>query len=796
MIPSVSDVRQWNWSALSEQVISTESVATRLEDARDSIHASTNDLWSAWTGIAADAAADHLDRERKSDTNISYELREIASATRRADEDLAHAARVALDRIAAAERAGFTVGDGGVTAGPDFTGVYEGEPDAAAHWGMIQDALRVIGEVDDDHARRITGIVSNLIDVTPSPAAFSPDEAAHDWAMLTDGTVTSEDLGRFTTNLAAAGLDPQSLDELAKGKVVTALPAGAFSYLENLYGEAGADGVMELQQQLLADGSTSALDARDSLANGILTLSNEHVRDVDDDRGGWDRLPQDVRDLVGARPGSAQLDGYQVPPTLSAFMDTLPPDIRSELESEPGAAATAHRNALADPADAAYIDSVIRGREFWDFVGTGNGTPGAELGTKLVESAASQASVLDTPGSGTSPYDTIPITVGHAGESMLDVATSNHDVSARVLAGDLNGDGRTDIQRDDILTPLFTHAWDDGGESAGRLTNWMTHEIGDAHAAGDPARADRAELAALHLSQYLSHEASFDRLMDVHGENTSSIGEVNPGLVRAFADGLHGYIPELVRADASGAWKEDNLDSPNSNENARRIFTLMATDQESSAIFGSAATAFGRYYADDFVEGPSYLGASNAGRLQALLDTGIYNAGREMFDDRARIDEFVQQRREDTFNTNYTIIRNLVALDPRLSGTVGLLMDVNSTSIRDTFVPAFDNPELTPFTGDFSRYSAPNAYNLLENAVGRYGLPDDPTIVDDLRTLGLLRSDGTLTYPSGDPSLDKITDLADRTLETHGIDFSTFREHYIDAYGSVAPTTRESSSPR
>ncbi|MFD6894083.1 hypothetical protein ACFWB0_05965 [Rhodococcus sp. NPDC060086] len=742
---------------------STESVATRLEDARDSIHASTNDLWSAWTGIAADAAAGHLDRERKSDTTISYELREIASATRRADEDLAHAARVALDRIAAAERAGFTVSDGGVTAGPDFTGVYEGEPDAAAHWGMIQDALRVVGEVDDDHARRITGIISNLVDVTPAPAAFSPDEAAHDWAMLTDGTVTSEDLARFTTNLAAAGLDPQSLEELANGKVVTALPAGAFGYLENLYGEAGADGVMELQQQLLADGSTSALDARD---------------------------------LVEARPGSAQLDGYQVPPTLSAFMDTLPPDVRSELESEPGAAATAHRNALANPGDAAYIDSVIRGREFWEFVGTGSGTPGAELGTKLVESAASQVSVIDSTGSGTGPYDTIPITVGHAGESMLDVAASNHDVSARVLAGDLDGDGRPDIQRDDILTPLFTHDWDDGGESAGRLTNWMTPEMGDAHAAGDPARVDRAERAALDLSQYLAHEENFDRLMDVHGENTSNIGEVNPGLVRAFADGLHGYIPELVRADNVGDWKQDSLESPNFNEAARRIFTLMATDQESSATFGSAATAFGRYYADDFVEGPSYLGASNAGRLQALLDTGIYNAGREMFDDRAQIDEFVQQRREDTFNTNYTVIRNLVALDPRLSGTVGLMMDVNSTSIRDTFVPAFEDPEATPFTGDFSRYSAPNAYNLLENAVGRYGLPRDPEIVTNLGDLNLLGSDGTLTYPSGNPPLDAITGAADRALETYGIDFSTFREYYIDAYGSVAPTNRETAIPR
>ncbi|MEE2060677.1 TPR repeat region-containing protein [Rhodococcus artemisiae] len=777
-------------------MISTESVATRLEDARDSIHTSTNDLWSVWTGIAADAAADHLDRERKSDTTISYELRELASATRRADEDLAHAARVTLDRIAAAERAGFTVDDGGVTAGPGFTGVYEGEPDAAAHWGMIRDALRVIGEVDDDHARRITGIVSNLIDVTPSPAAFSPDEAAHDWAMLTDGTVTSEDLGRFTTNLAAAGLDPQSLDELAKGKVVTALPAGAFSYLENLYGEAGADGVMELQRQLLADGSTSALGARDSLASGILALSNEHVRDVDDERGGWDRLPQDVRDLVEARPGAVQLDGYRVPPTLSAFMDTLPPDIRGELESEPGAAASAHRNALANPGDAAYIDSVIRGREFWEFVGTGNGTPGAELGTKLVESAASQASVIDATGSGTGPYDTIPITVGHAGESMLDVTSSNHDVSARILAGDLNGDGIPEVQRDDILTPLFTHAWDDGGESAGRLTNWMTHELGDARAGGDTARVDRAEFAALNLSQYLAHEENFDRLMDVHGENTSNIGEVNPGLVRAFADGLHGYIPELVRADNVGDWKQNSLESPNSNEAARRIFTLMATDQESSATFGSAATAFGRYYADDFVEGPSYLGASNAGRLQALLDTGIYNAGREMFDDRARIDEFVQQRREDTFNTNYTVIRNLVALDPRLSGTVGLLMDINSTSIRDTFVPAFEDPEATPFTGDFSRYSAPNAYNLLENAVGRYGLPQDPEVIANLGDLNLLGSDGTLTYPSGNPPLDAITGAADRALENYKINFSTFREYYIDAYGSIAPTNREPNAPR
>ncbi|MGX6511707.1 TPR repeat region-containing protein [Rhodococcus sp. SJ-2] len=799
MIPSVSDVRQWNWSALSEQVISTESVATRLEDARDSIHTSTNDLWSAWTGTAADAAADHLDCERKSDTTIAYELREIAAATRRADEDLAHAARVALDRIAAAERAGFTVSDGGVAAGPDFTGVYDGEPDAAAHWSMIQDALRVIGELDDDPARRIGGIVSNLIDVTPPPATFSPDEATHDWAMLNDGTVTSEDLARFTTNLAAAGLDPHSLDELSAGKVVTALPAGAFDYLENLYGEAGAAGVMELQQQLLADGSASALDARDSLASGILALSNEHVRDVNDERGGWDRLPQDVRDLVETRPGAVQLDGYQVPPTLSAFMDTLPPDIRNELESEPGAAAAAHRNALANPGDAAYIDSVIRGREFWEFVGTGNGTPGAELGTKLVESAASQASVINATGSGTGPYDTIPITVGHAGESMLDVATSNHDVSARVLAGDMNGDGRSDIRRDDILTPLFTHDWDDDGESAGRLTNWMTHEMGEAHAAGDTARVDRAELAALHLSQYLSHEENFDRLMDVHGENTSSIGEVNPDLVRAFADGLHGYIPELVGADDTGVWRADSLEPVNSFGHAQRIFTLMATDSDSSTTFGSASTTFGRHFASEFIEGTSNSPAAYAGRLQALVDTGIYNAAGEKFNDRESIEEYAQQRRSDTYNTNYTIVRNLVALDPRLSGTVGLLMDINSSAMHGAFVPAFESTERSPFTGDFSQYGAANSYHLLEQAVAQHGMPQDPRILENLRAEGIIGIDGGLRYPPSSASLLDATDAIDQALDTYDIDYNKFRSYYIDGYGYIARPVRDSTyleSPR
>ena len=189
-------------------------------------------------------------------------------------------------------------------------------------------------------------------EATPRPGVFSPDEAAHDWEMISDGELTTEELGRLNANLAAAGLDPDSMADLANGKVVSALPAGALDYLERLYAHAGADGIMTLQRALEEDGSAAAMTARAGLSAGLLTVSHEHVRDADDQRGGWDRLPQDVRDMVTARPDSPALNSFRVPQTLPEFLGSLPADIRADLESDPGAAARTHRNALASPADA------------------------------------------------------------------------------------------------------------------------------------------------------------------------------------------------------------------------------------------------------------------------------------------------------------------------------------------------------------------------------------------------------------------------------------------------------------
>ena len=140
---SVSAVREWNPSALQDRAVRTEGVASQVDDVRGAMRATTADLWSSWSGIAADAAADHLDREHKHSRAIVDELHDLAAELRSAHSALTDAVHVALDKISDAERAGFAVDDTGVRPGPGFTFLAHVAADATAHWRIIQEALRV-----------------------------------------------------------------------------------------------------------------------------------------------------------------------------------------------------------------------------------------------------------------------------------------------------------------------------------------------------------------------------------------------------------------------------------------------------------------------------------------------------------------------------------------------------------------------------------------------------------------------------------------------------------------------------
>ena len=310
-----------------------------------------------------------------------------------------------------------------------------------------------------------------------------------------------------------------------------------------------------------------------------------------------------------------------------------------------------------------------------------------------------------------------------------------------------------------------------------------------AHSSGDNGRAETAEHAALGLARYLSDAENHALLMDVQGENSSTLGEVNPLLTGSLADGLHGYIPELVGADRTGAWQEGDLEPVESFEHAQRIFTLMATDAGASETFGSAATTFGQHFAGEFVRSDEFVHAAYSGRMQALLDTGIYNAAAEQFDDRQRIDEYMQQRRADAYNTNFSIARNIVALHPFTSGTIGLTMDLHNTGWRDAVVPTADPEARDPFLIDAARYRSETGYQLLEQAVALHGMPQDPNDVGQLEGLNLIGSDGDLRPPEADLSYIESADVFRHVVaHSYGIAPRDFDDFFQMGYSQVAPT--------
>lgn len=92
-----------------------------------------------------------------------------------------------------------------------------------------------------------------------------------------------------------------------------------------------------MQHALEQDGSPRSVAAGQALAAGILALSNENVVDAGGQRGGWERLPADVRELVRLDPKAP------LPASLPEFLESRSPFERQRLEgTAAGAAAAAH----------------------------------------------------------------------------------------------------------------------------------------------------------------------------------------------------------------------------------------------------------------------------------------------------------------------------------------------------------------------------------------------------------------------------------------------------------------------
>ncbi|MCP9622932.1 hypothetical protein FOH10_01485 [Nocardia otitidiscaviarum] len=263
------------------------------------------------------------------------------------------------------------------------------------------------------------------------------------------------------------------------------------------------------------------------------------------------------------------------------------------------------------------------------------------------------------------------------------------------------GDG---YDRDNVMVPLMTHDWDDGGATLG---NGMFGWIGeDARVDPDVGPTDanvRAGQAAFGLTQLLSSTETeggtspFERWLDMgEGKESDALGQVNPELTRSMATALEPYVGKMVGMtdDLSGTvgfgdtptLDREVFDSP---IEATRVMTVLNTDLQAGTIINAAALAesmrMDSIFATD--EAGDGMGRSRGGqyanRLTWLVNEGIGASLGELQGDYDKLAADQQAR----YNTAYTAAQIMVGGLATPSGLpVGAMVASASEFVKNDFI--------------------------------------------------------------------------------------------------------------
>ncbi|GAB0102540.1 hypothetical protein JMUB6875_15080 [Nocardia sp. JMUB6875] len=517
-MPSRKEVEGWKPEKLSQWAGELDAKTTSYEDQLD--RSLTQFQGTDWQGKAYLAAYDRFAEERAEGRKLSQEIRDISAALRTADSRLSDERRILLGRVSDAEHdgecpVGLTVDDGWkVHANPYTASDYTDQDKKKIkeridhHQGLIDTAksalMTAVGEV-------IAGITNAANEVqirgdqlgkgidTPALTSVDPAELGRkDGADVADGKLADDKIVQLADRLAGMGLPSDQLEVLAKGGQIT-VPQSTMDCLSGFYDKAGRDGLWKLSESLQANGSPQALQLRQELVNNMMTLSNENVvtRGPDGqvaDRGGWNKLNSEVREMIGTRPNFAGAPNSNT--------RDLPDDYRAVLF---GKGPIDDRHALFD-----YTEDMAK---FGRFLNSGDPSyiPGQRMGVELERQAAHQAWIADH--GGYAPYGDVNLeesdwvrNANRSAQDFLSVGARNHEASYAMITGhgsdELFGKGvpgQSFSQYDpQMATTLLQHKWADGGTAAGQMIDWIGSDSHDVGPDGKPT------LQALHARESLT----------------------------------------------------------------------------------------------------------------------------------------------------------------------------------------------------------------------------------------------------------------------------------------------------
>ncbi|MEV0682988.1 hypothetical protein AB0I35_03880 [Nocardia sp. NPDC050378] len=711
-----ANVEAWKPEKLSEWAQELEDDTTAYEAQLGSMI--THFQGTTWQGAAYSAAYDRFYEENDQGRRLSIEIRDVATALRGADSRLANERRVLLSRVTEAETdaecpVGLTVDDSWkVSAKPYTESDYTDEQNRKVkerithHQGLIDSAktslLTAATEVTtaintaSDEVRVRGDQLGNGLDV---PTLTAVDVAAlgrQDGETIADGKLSDEEIAQISARLGQAGLTPEQLQALANGQEVT-VPQSTMDYLNNLYDKAGRDGLIDLADRLVINGSPESLELRENLANGLLTLSNEDIvtRAANGevaDRGGWNQLHPEVRELIGTRPG---LNGSPDGNTRD-----LPDDYRSNFGPNMDRWAGVQ----------AYTKDM---RGFGQFLASSDQSyiPGERFGVELDRQAANQAWILDNGGyqayTGDNNKPEWLARTEHSANDLLSVGSRNNDSSYALLTGNGSEElfgkdvpGQSYEKYDpQVIRGIFQHDWEDDGVAAGQMINWIgteSHEVGaDGKLTTD---ALQAREALTHLPDLLTPREEVDDPnddkpdrhrsggIDVEEFEKLEMGFVNnPELSRALSTAMGSNLDSWI--DITGNPQTGYLPSGEAHiavTDANRLLYLASQSNEGRLTLEVARTAYeadilNRAFSQTEVSPGKYVDPylNNIASLESRISNAAANA--LTFQDLKAVGEFNDNQQEiyDNKKAAAKLVDQIIManIDVGLDYTKGLTQD-------------------------------------------------------------------------------------------------------------------------
>lgn len=577
----------------------------------------------------------------------------------------------------------------------------------------IKSALVDLGTAVETATVHIQGAFQNSGGVTTAaveaPGKLDPskrltaDQGKEDGATIADGKLSAEERQRILDHLAATGLSKEQLKALQNGQDVT-IPQSSMDYLTSLYDKAGRDGLLTFSETLKNENTSESQALRHHLANGMMTLSNEHLVTRDQqgkiaERGGFGKLNSEIREIVGTRPN---IGGAPDSNTRG-----LPDDYRTSLFGPK----IDERSAIKD-----YTADMDKFADFVNCAGRDQ-QPGARFGVELGRQAAHQAWILDHGGygdwEGTELRDEESKQhTENSASNLLGAASRNHDSSYALITGhgsdELFGKGTPGqswhkYDASGTMETLLTHEWNDEGTGLGSLVKWTGADAYNS----DPARAAHAGEAAGVVAEMLTSTKTdkgsnfYASMMDMPGHEKHSFAQVNPEAAKGIALGLRPFTGDIVGSPPELTGTRGFPTEALGPVEVTRLFSIFNGNEEAGATMNGAALAqaeqidrrFSALAARDGLE-PADFG-QYSGRLRGVVNSGMDASVADLYQNETDRAKALTDQRAAT----YGVAQNLLGA----AGVVGTVGGLGGPAVQ-ALSEYYKNP-LTSVDPDYSGHT-------------------------------------------------------------------------------------------